>query len=188
MKSNKLILFIVSTLFLLQIPAYSAEQLILYKGIFSRTILIKDLKDFSKTKRAKGTIKNIIKLTNQNEVDVANILNEEIELPLMLTSKLIHSKIGTAIIKKAGEIVYPNRHKDEKISSPAIRSAVIKAIVDGDEKINLINFLEAYPNKSIAINVTALNKTVSKVESMSELVQFFSDSPIKKLKEGRSES
>ena len=83
---------------------YSAEKIILYKGNFSRTILVKDLKNFSETKTAKGTIKNIIKLTNQNEQDVANILNEEIELPIMLTSKLIHSKIGEAILKKAGKI------------------------------------------------------------------------------------
>jgi len=73
-----------------------------------------------------------------------------------------------------------------KISIPALRSGIIKAIAKGNEKINLINFLEAYPNKVMAINVTTLNKTISKVESMSELVQFFSDSPLEKLKQGNS--
>ena len=35
------------------------------------------------------------------------------------------------------------------------------------------------PNKTITVNLPALFKVINKVESMSELVKFFSDSPLK---------
>ena len=34
----------------------------------------------------------------------------------------------------------------------------------------------------VAINIDELEKVINKVESMSELVEFFSDSPLEKLK------
>ena len=168
--------------------AHSAENLHIYYGMFSRSISIEDIKNLAETKKATGRLSNIIKLTNNDEKLIAEMLNQEIEAPLVLTSKLLNSKIGNAIIEKAIIIVYPNRYKNESISKPALRSAIIKAITIGNEKINIINFLEAYPNKNVAINLTELYKTISKVESISELVKFFSNSPLEKLKEGSSKT
>ena len=168
--------------------AKSAENLYLYYGMFSRSISIEDIKSLAETKKAYGTLSNIIKLTNNDEKIISEMLNQEIEAPLVLTSKLLNSKIGNAIIEKAIIIIYPNRYKHESISKPALRSAIIKAIRIGNEKINIINFLEAYPNKNVAINLTELYKTISKVESISELVKFFSNSPLEKLKEGSSKT
>ena len=54
------------------------------------------------------------------------------------------------------------------------------------QKINLIDFLKAYPNKNIAIDLNALSKTLKKVDSLKELIEFYADSPFKKLKDGRS--
>jgi len=42
------------------------------------------------------------------------------------------------------------------------------------------------PNKNIAIDLNALSKTLKKVESLKELIEFYADSPFKKLKDGRS--
>ena len=54
------------------------------------------------------------------------------------------------------------------------------------DKINLIDFFKAYPNKNIAIDLNALSKTLKKVDSLKELIEFYSESPFKKLKDGRS--
>tara|TARA_Y100001968_G_C19398194_1_gene739515 strand:+ start:848 stop:1426 length:579 start_codon:yes stop_codon:yes gene_type:complete len=168
--------------------ARSAEKLFLFKGNFSRNISIKNLEEFTKSKKASGTIYNLIQLTGQKEKVVAELLTQEIELPLTLTSKLIYSKIGAAILEKIGEIIYPHKFQNKEIIYPALRSAIIKSIVLGEEKVSIIKFLKAYPNKNVTINLNKLDQTLLKVESMSELLKFFSNSPLEKLKEGSSKT
>ncbi|WP_320666699.1 alpha/beta hydrolase [Prochlorococcus sp. MIT 1307] len=159
--------------------AKSAEALSLEYGIFSRTISVDSLDYLANTGKAKGTLKNIIKLTNQSEEEISKILNENFELPLVVTTKLMYSSIGKVIILRIAKIIHPKKIKDQSISIPAIRSGVIKGIVMGEGKINLIQFFKSYPNKTIAINIPALFKVLNKVESMSELIEFFSNSPLK---------
>ena len=50
----------------------------------------------------------------------------------------------------------------------------------------MIDFFKAYPNKNIAINLNALSKALKKAESLKELIEFYSNSPFKKLKDGSS--
>ncbi|WP_320663570.1 alpha/beta hydrolase [Prochlorococcus sp. MIT 1223] len=159
-----------------------AENIIIYKGILSRSISVESLDHLAKTKKLKGSLKKIIKLTNQNKDEISDLLNQEYEAPLVLTSKLINSKIGSVILSRVAEIIYPNKVENKSISVPAIRAALINGIVKGNGRINLIQFLKSYPNKNIAINYSALSKVINKVESMNDLVEFFSGSPLDKLK------
>ena len=64
----------------------------------------------------------------------------------------------------------------------ALRASVIQGINLGNGKINLINFFEAYPTKTVILDVYALSKVMSKVESISELLEFFTNSPLEKIK------
>ena len=63
----------------------------------------------------------------------------------------------------------------------ALRSSVIQGIKRGNGKINLINFFESYPTKTVILNVNALSKVMNKVESISELLDFFTNSPLEKI-------
>ena len=189
MKRNKIFLseliFTIGLNFFVLIPiAKSAEQLSLINGIFSRNISIELIEDLAKTGKAKGSLKNILNLSNQSPVEISNLLNQKYDLPLETTSKLIYSSIGEVIILRVAKIIYPIKIKDKSITIPAIRSGVISGIVQGNGKLNLIQFLKSYPNKTIAINIAALNKILTKVESMSELIQFFSGSSLKEIKKG----
>jgi len=47
---------------------------------------------------------------------------------------------------------------------------------------NLINFFEGYPTKTVILDVSALSKVMNKVESISELLTFFTNSPLEKIK------
>ena len=49
-----------------------------------------------------------------------------------------------------------------------------------------MQFLKSYPNKTIAINIPALNKVLNKAESMSELINFFSGSPLPEIKKSKA--
>ena len=64
----------------------------------------------------------------------------------------------------------------------ALRASVIKGIKIGNGKINLIKFFEGYPTQTVILDVNALSKVMNKVESISELLDFFTSSPLDKIK------
>jgi len=71
---------------------------------------------------------------------------------------------------------------DERTGMLALRASVIQGINLGNGKINLINFFEGYPTKTVILDVSALSKVMNKVESISELLNFFTNSPLEKIK------
>ena len=166
--------------------AKGAENLFLYKGTFSRTIKIEELYKFKKTKMASDKLKNLIKITNQKEKELYKLLSLKIEIPLKTSSKLMNSKIGEVFLSRLSKIIYINKISDKKMNIKAIRSGILLSSFNNNQKINLIDFFKAYPNKNVAIDLNALSKTLKKVKSLKELIEFYSDSPLKKLKEGRS--
>ena len=166
--------------------AKSAETLYLYKGTFSRTIKIEELHEFKKTKIPSSKLKNLINITNQNRKDLYKILSYEIDLPLKTSSKLMNSRIGKVFLSRLSKIIYPNKILDNKIGTKAIRSGLLISSYNNNQKINLIDFFRAYPNKDIAIDLNALGNALQKADFLKELIKFYSDSPFKKLKDGSS--
>ena len=182
LKTNLILL-----IFLFLIPsARSAETLFLYKGTFSRSIKIEELYKFKKSKIASYKLKNLIKITNQDEKNLHKILSYEIEVPLKTSSKLMNSKIGKVFLERISKIIHPNKIFDRNIGTKAIRSGILLSSYKNNQKIDLIDFFKAYPNKNIAINLNALSKALKKAESLKELIEFYSNSPLKKLKDGSS--
>ena len=166
--------------------AKSAETLFIYQGTFNRSIKIEELYEFKKTKLASSKLKSLMKITNYNEEDLYNVLSYEIDVPLKSSSKLMNSKIGEVFLGRLSKIIHPQKLLNKKLGTKAIRSGIILGSYNNNQKINLINFFQAYPNKNIAINLNALTTTLQKAESIKELIEFYSNSPFKKLKDGRS--
>jgi len=179
--------YILLLVILFLIPsAKSAETLFLYQGSLNRKIKIEELYEFKKTKIPSNKLKNIMRITGQNQKDLYKILSYEIEVPLKTSSKLMNSKIGKVFLSRISKIIYPNKILDRNIGTKALRSGILLSSYNKNEKINLIDFFQAYPNKNIAIDLNALSKTLKKVKSLKELIEFYSNSPFKKLKDGSS--
>ena len=166
--------------------AKGAENLFLYKGTFSRSIKIEELSKFKLTKKPSNKLKNLIKVTGQKEKNLHKILSTKIEFPIKTSSKLMNSRIGEVFLSRLSKIIHPNKISNIKLSTKAIRSGLLIGSFNNNQKINLIDFLKAYPNKNIAFDLNALSKTLKKVDSLKELIEFYADSPFKKLKDGRS--
>ena len=166
--------------------AKGAENLFLYKGTFSRSIKIEELSKFRLTKKPSNKLKKLIKITGQKEKDLHKILSTKIEFPIKTSSKLMNSRIGEVFLSRLSKIIHPNKISNIKLSTKAIRSGLLIGSFNNNQKINLIDFLKAYPNKNIAFDLNALSKTLKKVDSLKELIEFYADSPFKKLKDGRS--
>ena len=79
-----------------------------------------------------------------------------------------------------------NKISNKQLNTKAIRSGILLSSFNNNQKIDLIDFFKAYPNKNVAIDLNSLSQALKKVESLKELIEFYSDSPFKKLKDGRS--
>ncbi len=182
MNLKKTVITLISSMLFIGLPlkVNAAERINLYINIFSRSISIQELESFAKDGTSQGFLKKILK--NQDKEVIRNFLKKEYKAPIELTSRLLYSQIGQVVLKKVAKIIYPNRIPEESISVLALKASTIKTISENNEAISLLGFLKAYPSNIIAINVTELSRIINKVESMNELVKFFSNAPLEKLK------
>ena len=179
-------IFILLPLLLFCSNVKCAERIFLYKGNFSRTVEIEDLNRFQTTKEPSKKLQKLMKITNQNNEDLHKILSYKIEVPIKASNRLMNSRIGEVFLRRLSEVIYPNKMSNVRISTKAIKSGVILSSYKNNERISLIDFFNEYPNKDIAINLNALNKALKKVDSLKEIINFYSNSPFQKLKNGRS--
>ena len=175
--------FILINQFLFINKVKSADQIKITYSIFSRTISVKSLKKYSLTGKAEKNLGRLLKTTNASNEEILNILNKNFDIPITIASKLLYSEIGNIVLSRLSKIIHPPRARDEKTGKLALRSSVIQGIDRGEGKINLINFFESYPTKTVILNASALSKILNKVESINELLKFFTDSPLNKIKE-----
>ena len=162
--------------------ANSAEEIKIIYSIFSRTIKVDSLKTFAKKGNSTKKLKRILKATGSPDKEIRSVLNKNFEIPITIASKLVYSEIGNIILRRVSSIIHPPKANDERTGMLALRASVIQGINRGNGKINLINFFEGYPTKTIILDVNALSKVMNKVESISELLDFFTNSPLEKIK------
>jgi len=162
--------------------ANAAEEIKIIYSIFSRTIEVNSLKKFAEEGYASDNLRRILKATGSSDEKIKDTLNKQFEVPITIASKLVNSEIGNVFLTRLSSIIHPTRAKDERTGKLALKASVIQGLNLGDGKINLLNFFDAYPTKTVILNVNALSKVLNKVESISELLDFFTNSPLEKIK------
>ena len=162
--------------------ANAAEEIKITYSLFSRTIKVNSLKNFAKEGISTKKLKSILKSTGSPDKEIRSVLNKDFEIPITIASKLVYSEIGNVFLTRLSSIIHPPRADDERTGMLALRASVIQGINIGNGKINLINFFEGYPTKTVILDVKALSKVMNKVESLSELLDFFTNSPLEKIK------
>ena len=176
-----LILFINQIFF--NVPkAQSAEKIKIIYSIFSRTITVDSLKTFAESGNSSKSLRKILNATGSSDEKIQSILNNKFEIPITIASKLVYSEIGNVFLNRLSTIIQTPNTDDERTGMLALRSSVIKGLHTGNGKINLVSFFESYPTKTVILNVNALSKVMNKVQSISELLDFFTSKPLKKIK------
>ena len=175
-------LLVITPLFLYIPKANAAEEIKITYSIFSRTITVNSLKIFAEEGKSTKKLKRILKATGARDKEIRTVLNKDFEIPITIASKLVYSEIGNIFLTRLSSIIHPPRANDERTGMLALRASVIQGINIGNGKINLINFFEGYPTKTVILDVNALSKVMSKVESISELLDLFTNSPLEKIK------
>ena len=175
-------IFVISPSFINVSKANAAEEIKITYSIFSRTIKVNSLKTFAEEGKSTRKLKRILKATKTPDQEIRTVLNKDFEVPITIASKLIYSEVGNVFLTRLSSIIHPPSANDERTGMLALRASVIQGIKIGNGKINLINFFEGYPTKTVILDVSALSKVMNKVESISELLTFFTNSPLKKIK------
>ena len=179
----KIFFILISSQILFNIPKINAaEEIKIIYSIFSRTIKVDSLKDFAEKGYSRRNLKRILKATGSPDEEIRSVLNKDFEVPITIASKLVYSEIGNVFLTRLSSIIHPPLAKDERTGMLALRSSVIQGLNIGNGKINLINFFEGYPTKTVILDVNALSKVMNKVESITELLDFFTNSPLEKIK------
>ena len=179
----KLFFILVSSQLLFNIhKTNAAEEIKIVYSIFSRTIKVNSLKKFAEKGNSTKKLQRILKATGSSDKEIRSVLNKDFEIPITIASKLVYSEIGNVFLTRLSSIIHPPKATDERTGMLALRASVIQGINIGNGKINLINFFEGYPTKTVILDVSALSKVMNKVESISELLTFFTNSPLEKIK------
>ena len=188
MKFKKFLIFkiffiLINSQLIFNLPkANAAEEIKITYSIFSRTIKVNSLKTFAEGSNSTKKLKKILKTTGYADKEIRSVLNKDFEIPITIASKLAYSEIGNVFLTRLSSIIHPPRANDERTGMLALRASVVQGINIGNGKINLISFFEGYPTKTVILNVNALSKVLNKVESISELLEFFTNSPLEKIK------
>mgnify|MGYP006274295159 FL=1 len=162
------------------LPLRAAENLVFVSGAFRRSIAVSDLEYLANTGQARGLLADVLALSKQDPASVAKLLKESISLPITLVSRLLNTRIGEALLRRVGAIIAPLNANNESIA--ALKSAVILGLVNGNGSLSAISFFKAYPTQEMEISIPDLLSLMSKASSISELVRFFSESPLDGLK------
>jgi len=162
------------------LPLQAAQNLVFVSGAFRRSIPVADLEYLAETGRARGLLADVLSLTKQDPATVAKLLKESISLPITLVSRLLNTRIGEALLQRVGAILSPLYAGNESI--PALRSAIILGMVEGKGSLSALSFFKAYPTAELEVSIPALLSLMQKASSISDLVRFFSESPLDGLK------
>jgi len=156
--------------------ALAAENIVLVSGAFRRSIPVADMELLATKGQAQGLLADLLRFSKQNPVEVGKLLNQSIPLPLVLVSRLLNTRIGEALLERLANIVYPLKTPGAGV--PALRSALVIGIAEGNGNLSPVTFLRAYPNREMEVNLPALLALLQKANSISDLVRFFSESPL----------
>ena len=155
---------------------HAADNVVFVTGAFRRSITVADLVYLAETGQARGLMADVLDVAKQKPAEIAKLLKAELAIPLVLTSRLLNTRIGEAILARVARIIYPLNAS--RVGIPALRAGVINGLVAGDGRLNAIGFLQAYPVNELEVNIPALLAVMQKASSISQLVSFFSDSPL----------
>ncbi len=175
-------IFIISQL-IFNIPkANAAKEIKIIYNIFSRTIAVSSLKTFVNEGNKSKELRKILKATGADDDEIKSVLNRDFEIPITIASKLAYSEIGNVFLTRLSSIIHPPKADDGRTGMLALRASIIQGINLGNGKINLIKFFESYPTNTVILDISALSKVMNKVESISELFVFLTNSPLEKIK------
>lgn len=156
--------------------ALAADNIVFVSGAFRRSIPVADLEHLAASGEARGLLADLLRLGRQDPRSIARLLNQSTGLSVVLASRLLNTRIGEVLLQRLAQIIYPLQASPQGLQ--ALRAAVILGIANNSSGLSALSFLRAYPNSELAVSLPALLGLMGKASSISDLVRFFSESPL----------
>ena len=86
-------------------PVLATENVVFVTGAYRRTLTVSSLDKFVETGVPKGLLADLLRFTGSQPKPIQGLLKTEIPLPVTLTSRLLNTRIGEAILERASAIV-----------------------------------------------------------------------------------
>jgi hypothetical protein len=123
------------------------QDVALVSGGFRRSIPVKEFEHLADTGEAIGLLGDLLEFSKQDPEEISKLLNQELSIPLILTSRLINTRIGEAIIRRVARIIYPIYTPQAEVSVPAIRAGIINGLHQTDG-LTAVGFLKGLSKSS----------------------------------------
>ncbi|WP_299410751.1 alpha/beta hydrolase [Acaryochloris sp. IP29b_bin.148] len=156
---RRLLFLLSSTLMLMglsskALPSYAAEKITVTYGPFGRSISVSDLRQYLETGSAPPDLASALSVVGQKEREsLLGGLKFKVPLNVVVMDQLLRSPQGDQLLTQiAGATSLPGGA--EKL---ALRSALIGAAAS-KEGVGALSFLEAYPTKTLKIDLAAVQK------------------------------
>ncbi len=144
-------------------PTLAAERLVVSYGALQRSVPITAVRTFIQQGEVTPETRAYATLLNSQELaNLRTALQGGVKLGVVPVDNFLNSASGNALLQKVGEIIRigPNLTGEKAISAALILSA------GREDGINLVNFLENFPNSEVYVDGLKLQDTVAKLENL----------------------
>lgn len=145
-------------------PSFAAERVSFRYGIIQRSLPVEDLRTYAETREASSELKTFLRsLSSESQSTVQEALQIQLPLNVVTVDRLLRTPYGQKALSELDQVV--DRGDDAGI--PALRAALILG-TNSSGGLGVLNFLEAYPSKTITIN---LPQAIGFIEQYGQLLR-----------------
>ncbi|MBV6627919.1 MAG: alpha/beta hydrolase [Rivularia sp. (in: Bacteria)] len=159
------IFILISSIFLLETNSVNAAEKVVFRyKIFSQSLSVKELTDFSETGKVSSSLSYYLEKTNQDPQTVRDVLNEEVKVSTTTLDKTLNSKIGEFLLDRISQTIHTSSGRADK---KALRSAIVLSSAE-DNQVSLIEIIQNYPTKEVYVDAENLARTYNQLSILTE--------------------
>lgn len=159
------IFVLISSILLLETNSVNAAEKVVFRyKIFSRSLPVKELTEFSETGEVSSNLNYYLQKSNQDSQTVRNVLNEEVNVSTTTLDETLNSKIGEFLLDQIGQTIHTSSDKENK---KALRSAIVLSSAK-DNKVSLIEIIQNYPTNEVYVDADNLARTYNQLSILTE--------------------
>jgi predicted dienelactone hydrolase len=144
-------------------PAMAADRLVVSYGALQRSVPVSAVRTFVQAGEVTPDIRAYATLLNSQELtNLRSSLQGGVKLGVVPVDNFLNSSVGASLLQQVGQIIRigPNLTGEKAVSAALILSAA------KDDGINLVNFLETFPNSEVFVDGLRLQDTVAQVQNL----------------------
>ena len=151
--------------------AIAADSIMVRYGLFSETLSVQELTEFTLTGQQSSSIRYYLQRTNQDPETVRATLSREIPVQVVTLDRLLNSPVGEAALDRIGRTIQTPANAANR---QALRAALVSSASDNN-RISLIEVFQKYPTDPLNVDAQELISTYNQISELAQRIQNISD-------------